>query len=484
MHKLTKVIATIGPASDSVETIRELYNNGMNVARLNFSHGDYDYFTKVIDNIRSVDENICIVLDTKGPEIRTNPFDGDGVWLEKGDNVSFENSQEKSDENTIRINYPHLHEVEDGTIVFLDDGLISAKINSNGKKIDGKILNRGWLGNKKGITFREHDVKLPFLTEKDKEDILFGIEKEIDFVAASYVRSASDIEELREFLNTHSSSMGIIAKVEHGNCVMNISDIIKASDGVMVARGDLGVEMDLEKVPLIQRGIIRECNQLGRPVIVATQMLESMTNSPRPTRAEVSDVAHAILQGADAIMLSGETAGGKYPVESVQTMTKVANVYDRKIKNVFDDSLSDLDEAISNEISLFVTKAAYLASKAIKTSAILTPTESGYTAKKVARFRPKCPILAITRDKSTLRQLQLVWGVFPVLEPSVYSNIEMYVNDLVVLGMEKGFLKEDELFVITAGHKLHQVGTTNLLEIYNVNDILERIKDPKKDHVL
>ncbi len=433
MQKLTKIIATIGPASDSYETIKELYENGMNVVRLNFSHGDYEYFSRIIDRIRDIDENICIVLDTKGPEIRTNPFDSNSSYFKKGQKISLENSKENSTSNTIRMDYQALEEVDDGTIVYFDDGLISARLKNENGKISALFLNDGTLGNKKGVTFKEHNVKLPFLTEKDKEDIKFGIEKDLDFVAASYVRTAEDVKELREFLVEENSTMGIISKIEHYNSVKNITEIIRSSDGVMVARGDLGIELDLEKVPLIQRGIIRECNLMGRPVIVATQMLESMKNSPRPTRAEVSDVAHAILQGADAIMLSSETAWGKYPVESVQTMSRVADVYDKKVKNVFDESLSDVDEAFSNEVSLFVTKAAYLASKAIKTSAILTPTESGYTARKVSRFKPKCPILAITRDKKALRKLNISWGVFPVHEPAVYSNVEMYVNDLVVL---------------------------------------------------
>ncbi|MFO7711226.1 MAG: pyruvate kinase, partial [Candidatus Woesearchaeota archaeon] len=362
-------------------------------------------------------------------------------------------------------------EIADGTIVYLDDGLISAKVN-NGQI---KVLNDGFLGNKKSVTFKEHDAKLPFLTEKDKEDIRFGISKGLDFVAASYVRNAEDIRELRSILESAESRMGIIAKIEHCNSVRNIGEIIELADGIMVARGDLGVEMDLEKVPSIQRKITKECNLIGKPVIVATQMLESMTHSPRPTRAEVSDVSHAILQGADAIMLSGETAQGKHPVEAVQTMARIAGVYDTKIQNVFHEPLGEMDHDNLNEITLFITKAAYLASKTINVSAILTPTESGYTARKVARFRPKCPILAITRDKTVSRQLNLVWGVYPVFEPTEYSNVESYVNDLVVMGRDMNFLKKGEMFVMTAGHKLHEAGTTNLLEIYKVDDILDRI---------
>ncbi|MFW6014738.1 MAG: pyruvate kinase [Nanoarchaeota archaeon] len=484
MHKLTKIVATLGPATDTVEKIGKLYEKGMNVARLNFSHGNYDYFSKLIENIRKIDEDICIILDTKGPELRPNPFKGDSIELEKDQEIFLESSADPSDESTIRFDYPHLDEVEEGTIVYFDDGMIAAKVKSNDGQIKARVLNKGRLLNSKSVTFKGYDLKLPFLTDKDKEDIKFGIKHGLDYVAASYVRSAEDIKELRDFLKEEDSNMGIIAKIEHYFSVKNISGIIRASDGVMVARGDLGVEMDLEKVPLIQRGIISKCNFLGRPVIVATQMLESMTYSPRPTRAEVSDVAHAILQGADAVMLSGETAWGNYPVESVKTMSKLASVYDERVKNVFDESLSDVDDAFTNEVGLFVTKAAYLASKAIKTSAILTPTESGYTARKVSRFRPKCPVLAITRDKAVMRKLQLSWGVFPSFEPTKYSDFEKYVNDLVSVSMQKGFLQKGDMFVITAGHKLHETGTTNLLEIYKVDEILERINSPKEEHFL
>lgn len=484
MHKLTKIVATLGPATDTVEKIEKLYNRGMNVVRLNFSHGNYKYFSKIIENVRKVDENICIILDTKGPELRPNPFEGEGIDLEKNQEIFLESSNKPSDETTIRFDYPHLDEVEEGTIVYFDDGMIGAKVNSKEDGIKAKVLNKGRLSNRKSVTFKGHDTKLPFLTEKDKEDIKFGIKHNVDYVAASYVRCAEDIEDLRNFLKNENSNMGIIAKVEHYFSVKNVSEIIRASDGVMIARGDLGVEMDLEKVPLIQRGIISKCNFLGRPVIVATQMLESMTYSPRPTRAEVSDVAHAILQGADALMLSGETAWGNHPAESVKTMAKIASVYDERVKNVFDESLSDVDDAFTNEVGLFVTKAAYLASKAIKTAAILTPTESGYTARKVSRFRPKCPILAITRDRSVMRKLHISWGVFPTFEPTKYSDFEKYVNDLVVINMQKGFLKKGDMFVITAGHKLHEEGTTNLLEIYNVNEILERMDTPEEEHFI
>ncbi|MGM5483020.1 MAG: pyruvate kinase [Nanobdellota archaeon] len=484
MKKLTKIIATLGPSTDTKEKIQELYKAGMNVVRLNFSHGNYEYFSELIDKIREVDEKICIMLDTRGPELRTNPFTSEGLSLEKGDIINLEYSKKDSDEKTIRINYSGLTKVKDGTDVFFDDGLISARIIKNNNKISAKLLNGGFLGNKKGVTFRGHNVDIPSLTEKDKQDILFGIKKDIDYVAASYIRTSEEVRELNDFVKNNNSEMKIISKIEHYSSIHNISEIIEASDGIMIARGDLGVELDLETIPLLQRSIIRKCNFLGRPVIVATQMLESMTKSPRPTRAEVSDIAHAILQGADAIMLSGETAQGNYPIESVETMNRIALVYDSRVKNVFDESLSDLDEAFTNEVSLFVTKAAYLASKSIKTAAILTPTETGYTAQKVSRFKPKCPILAITRSMKVLRQLQLSWGVFPTYDPEVYTDFEKYTNNLVIMGMKEGFLKSEDMFVITAGHKLHQSGTTNLIEIYKVSDIIERMQSPEKEKIV
>lgn len=487
MKKHTKIIATIGPASDSIEVIRALYESGMNVARLNFSHGNYDYFSKIIDRIREVSEEIAIMLDTKGPEIRTTScLDGNAIELKTGQEIDIIASDEVSCSSKLSINYHLLEKITVGTHLFLDDGLIEAEvIESCSDKLRIRALNEGLLGSNKSVTIQGHNLEIPFLSDSDKNDILFGIEKKLDYVAASYVRSLDDVKELQDFLSDNGSNMNIISKIEHWNTFRDINKIIELSDAIMVARGDLGVEISIEKVPLLQRNIILSCNKLGRPVIVATQMLESMTKNPRPTRAEVSDVAHAILQGADAIMLSGETASGKYPVESVKMMNRIARAYDKKVKNVFSSHLDSKDGLYTNEVSLFVTKAAYMASKSLNTGAILTLTESGYTAKKVSRFKPKCPILAITRDMTVLRQLQLSWGVVPIYEPREYSDLNQYIDDLVFVGYKRGYLAREDVVVITAGHKLHREGTTNILKVYYVEDVLKRAHKAKdKEHIL
>lgn len=487
MKKQTKIIATIGPSSDSKEVIQQLFESGMNVARLNFSHGNYEYFTKIIERIREVSLEIAIMLDTKGPEIRTTScLNSSAIELKTGQEIDIIASDEHSCPSQLSINYHVLEKINTGTHLFLDDGLIEAEvIESKSDKLRVRVLNDGLLGSNKSVTIQGHNLEIPFLSDSDKADILFGIEQKLDFVAASYVRCLDDVQELKDFLRDNNSNMQIISKIEHWNTFRDIDKIIKLSDAVMVARGDLGVEVSIEKVPLLQRSIILSCNKLGRPVIVATQMLESMTKNPRPTRAEVSDVAHAILQGADAIMLSGETASGKYPVESVRMMMKIAKAYDKNVKNVFSSDLDSKDGLNTNEVSLFVTKAAYMASRSLNTGAILTLTESGYTAKKVSRFKPRCPILAITRDMTVLRQLQLSWGVVPIYEPREYSDLNQYIDDLVFVGYKKGFLKHKDKVVITAGHKLHREGTTNILKVYYVEDVLNRAHKAKdKEHIL
>lgn len=473
--KYTKIIATIGPASDSVKEIRRMYKAGMNVARLNFSHGDYEYFEKVIKNIRKVSSEIAIMLDTKGPQIRTTKCREGPITLHKGDKVMLTNNGGICDEKQIDVTYNKLDKLEVGNRVFFDDGLIESEvIGKKGKSIQIKILNSGVLGSNKTVSIHGHNVEIPFLGKKDMDDIMFGIRQNLSFVAASFVRSGKDVDELQAFLDKHKSHMQIISKVEHWNAVENIDEIIKKSFGVMVARGDLGVEVRLEKVPSIQWKIIKSCNRLGRPVIVATQMLESMKDNPRPTRAEVSDVAQAIMQGADAVMLSGETAAGKHPTKAVEMMARIAHEHDMKVRNYLDASLESHDGLYTNEVSLFVTRAAYLASRTLHTKAILTPTETGYTPRKVSRFKPSCPILAITRDRTVMRQLQISWGVIPIYEPMKYVNMDKYFKDLVIVGMQRGFLHKGDRVVLTAGTKQNQTGTTNLLEIHSVDEILHK----------
>lgn len=475
MEKFTKIVATIGPASDSRSMIEKLRKSGMDVARLNFSHGDHDYFKKVINTIRSVDEDIAIMLDTKGPEIRTGDVKGGSIELVEGVSIKLTDSPVLGDPEKLTIHYPKLGTLNVGNTILIDDGLIELEVIDKRKgHLVAEVRNGGVLGSRKTVSIKGHDVDIPFLSEKDKEDIIFGINENLSLVAASFVRRKEDVVQLRNFLERYSSKIKIISKIEHWNAVENIQEIIEASDGIMVARGDLGVEVSLEKVPRIQEEIIRACNEVGKPVIVATQMLESMKENPRPTRAEVSDVAQAILQGADAIMLSGETADGKYPVQAVKMFAKIANEYDKKVETDLDKKEFPKRAVTRDTIALFVTKAAYLSSETLGTRAILTPTETGFTARMVSRFRPRCPILAITPDITVFRQLQLSWGVVPMLEIRRYTNLDDMVDDLVKKGYKRGLIGEDDRVVITAGYKLSEKGHTNLIEIYFVRDILER----------
>lgn len=464
--KKTKIVATIGPASDNRDMIKQLYEEGVDVFRLNCSHGDHEYFTKIIKIIRSVSKEVAILLDTKGPEIRTGIID-EPIDLVEGDIVKIMNSKSpKGDNKTIHVDYMYLNELKKNDHLLIDDGLIEVRIRDDGT---GRVLNNGRLGSKKSVSIRGHNVKLPFISEKDKRDIKYGVEQGVDFIAASFVRKPSDIEELRYEIK--GSDIRIISKIEHPEAVKHIEEIVNLSDGIMVARGDLGVEISLEKVPRIQNRIIKMCNVIGKPVIVATQMLESMNVNPRPTRAEVSDVAQAILAGTDAVMLSGETAAGKYPLNAVRTMAKIAGEYDKRVK-YFSTGMQNISDMQGKPIALFVTKAAYHASVALKTKAILTPTMSGFTARKVSRFKPKCNIIAITANMTVVRQLRLSWGVIPLYEDKKYIDLDRMIIDVVQKSLDKGLIDKNDTVVVTAGYRLGQKHGTNLLEIYQVDTLI------------
>ncbi|MCB9362724.1 pyruvate kinase [Candidatus Woesearchaeota archaeon] len=473
--KFTKIVATIGPASDSEETIRKMYEAGMNVARLNFSHGAYDYFAEVITRIRRVSDKIAILLDTKGPEIRTGRMRDDCVQLVEHNEVLFTSEEVEGTDEMITINYSSLDSLEPGNTILIDDGLIEFEVlGVQDGKVRAKILNGGFLGSKKTVTIRGHDVQLPFLSSKDIEDIEFGISHDVDFVAASFIRNQDEVRELKRMIQQSGKNIRVISKIEHADAVENINEIIDSSQGIMIARGDLGVELPLEKVPWIQNRIIKRCNELGRPVIVATQMLESMKDNPRPTRAEVADVANAIRQGADAIMLSGETAAGKYPVESIKVMSRIAAEYDPYVKSRVSGNFTNREEYSKHAVSIFVTKAAYQCSEDLRTAAILTPTESGYTARKVSRFKPRCPIYAITHSPTVMRQLAISWGVFPMCDKEYHSDHDQMVNALVKKIFDGGHVKADDHVVVTSGHIMSRQGFTNMLEVYRVNCIINR----------
>lgn len=480
MLRKTKIVCTIGPASESVEKLTQLINSGMNVARLNFSHGDFEEHGKRIINIREASKQtgktVAILLDTKGPEIRTHNMQNGSIELTAGGNVIVSMTEVEGTAEKFSITYPGLiDDVQVGSKILLDDGLIGlevTKIDKSANEIHTKIQNSGVLKNKKGVNVPGVSVNLPGITEKDTKDILFGIEQGIDFIAASFVRRAKDVLEIRQLLEENNATqIHIIPKIENQEGVDNINEILEVSDGLMVARGDLGVEIPAEEVPLVQKKLIKKCNALGKPVITATQMLDSMQRNPRPTRAEASDVANAIFDGTDAIMLSGETAAGLYPVEAVQTMNNIAARAEQALdhKEILSSRSKDTEHNITDAIGQSVAHTALN----LDVNAIITPTESGHTARMISKYRPKAPIVAVTAKDYVQRRLSLVWGVYPQLGLEVTTTDEM-LDIAVEESVNSGIVKHGDLVVITAGVPVGEAGTTNLMKIHVVGDIIAK----------
>ena len=468
----TKIVCTIGPASESVDKLVQLIESGMNVARLNFSHGNHEEHGARIKNIREAvkktGKQVAILLDTKGPEIRTNNMENGTIELTAGSNVIISMDEVLGTPEKFSITYQGLiHDVSEGSIILLDDGLIGLKvikIDEVAREIHTKILNSGTLKNKKGVNVPGVSVNLPALTEKDEQDIIFGIEQGIDFIAASFVRRASDVLEIRELLQQNGGSeIKIIPKIENQEGVDRIDEILEVSYGLMVARGDLGVEIPAEEVPLVQKRLIEKCNNLGKPVITATQMLDSMQRNPRPTRAEASDVANAIFDGTDAIMLSGETAAGLYPVESVQTMANIASRTEEALH--YRDILSKRSRINSHQVAEAISSSVVHTAHNLNAGAIITPTESGHTAQMISKFRPKAPIIAITFYEHVARRLALTWGVYPQVGPSAATTDEM-LQIAIDESLKTGIVSLGELVVITAGVPVGEMGTTNLMKIH------------------
>ncbi len=471
----TKIICTIGPASEKVSILTKLIENGMNVARLNFSHGLHEEHKKRIENIRqaavTTGRPIAIMLDTKGPEIRTGRLTRGKINLQGGQEFILTSRDVPGDEGAVQITYTALpQEVKEGDAILLADGLINLHVKKcTETDIICEVINGGELGERKGVNVPGVRIQLPFLSEKDRQDISFGIDNQVDIIAASFVRKAEDILEIRRILEEKDADIFIIAKIESQEGVDNLEDITKVADGVMVARGDLGVEIPVEEVPLVQKAIIEKCAQNGKVVIIATQMLDSMIVNPRPTRAEVSDVANAIFDGADAIMLSGETAAGKYPVEVVETMARIA----RRAEEVL--PYAELLRKKRLQGRLTVTDAISYATCAtamnLGASAILTVTRSGYTARMVAKYRPQAKIVAVTPNEAVLKKLALVWGVYPVLINDI-EGTDALLDESINSALEKGCINKGELIVLTAGVPTGLSGETNLLKVHIVGDIL------------
>ena len=418
MLRKTKIICTLGPATDDPNVLRELMKGGMNVARFNFSHQTHEEHKKRFDQIVAMREElglpIATLLDTKGPEIRLHKIKGGKVLLKAGQNFTLYTKECLGDENGASITYAGLPEdIQVGTSILIDDGLVALKVTSfDAQKIECTVLNDGSISDRKSINVPDVHLSLPYISEKDEQDIVFGIQTGFDFIAASFVRSAQDIMELRAILNQHNCHwMKIIAKIENRDGVDNIDEIIRLVDGVMVARGDMGVEIPFEQLPAIQKLIIKKAYLAGKQVITATQMLDSMMQNPRPTRAEASDVANAIYDGTSAIMLSGETAAGKWPIESLQTMVKIAEQTERNIhyKKRFAARAAETDQEITN-VTNAVSKATVTTAHNLLATAIITVTKSGNTAKMISKFRPNVPIIGGSTDPRVYRQMNLSWG--------------------------------------------------------------------------
>lgn len=468
----TKIVCTLGPATEDDAILRAMIQAGMNVARLNFSHGTYEGHAQNIRRIRALSAElhtpVGIMLDTKGPEIRLKTFRDHRVTLQKGQLFTLCTGDVEGDAEHVSITYADLPaDVQPGTTILIDDGLVGLTVEAVSKtEIQCRVNNGGVISDRKGINVPDANLSMPFISRKDREDILFGIQENVDFIAASFTRTEEDILAIRKLLTDNGGKgISIIAKIENMQGVQNIDSILAVSDGVMVARGDLGVEIPLEQIPIIQKMIIRKAYSRGKQIITATQMLDSMIKNPRPTRAEATDVANAIYDGTGAIMLSGETAAGLYPVEAVRTMARIAQVAEASIDYVqrFRDSVPRPSANITNAIS----HACCTSAQDLNATAVVTVTKTGFTAKMLSRFRPGCPIIACAPVERVVRQLCLSWGITPLLIEEVTDTDELFER-AVDAGIDAGLLHKDDLIVMTAGVPLGISGTTNLMRVHVV----------------
>ncbi|WP_130820064.1 pyruvate kinase [Anaerococcus vaginimassiliensis] len=475
--KKTKIVCTIGPASENPEILEQLINNGMNVARLNFSHGTHEEHLAKIKTIRRIRRKlnvpVAIMLDTKGPEIRTGNFKVDEIFLKPDDIFTLTTRDVEGDQSIVSVSYDGLpYDVSVGSEIYIDDGLVQLEVIEikDGTDVVCKALNNGILSDHKGVNLPGSKTNLPAITPKDVDDIKFGIENDIDIIAASFVRKKEDVYDIRKVLEDHGGEhIKIISKIESQEGVDNLDEIIEASDGIMVARGDLGVEIRTELIPLVQKEIIRKCNDAAKPVITATQMLDSMIRNPRPTRAETTDVANAIIDGTDCVMLSGETAGGKYPIEAVKTMRNICvttelsddfyqNIYDVKIKS-------------ANTTTNSIAKSTKNIAEELNAQAIISCTASGNTSRVISKFKPKTNIIAATISDRVARQLSIVWGVYPIVIQEAKETDEL-IERAIVGALSEEYVKEGDLTVVTAGIPLGVSGTSNLIKVHVIGDIL------------
>lgn len=473
MLKKTKIVCTIGPASRDADTMREMLEAGMNVARLNFSHGTHEEHRKTIETFRRVrdeqDRPAAILLDTKGPEIRLGDFENGSEILEEGDEFTLTSEECPGTKERVSTTYKALpSQVSLGTSILIDDGRVRLRVaGTTEDEVRCIVVNGGRVSNRKGVNIPNQSLDLEYISEADRQDILFGIEMDVDYVAASFVRSGADVKVLRSLLNENGGDrIKIISKIENTEGIENFKEILALSDGIMIARGDMGVEVDFEKLPGIQKKFIKECCKAGKTVITATQMLESMTHSPAPTRAEITDVANAVFDGTSAVMLSGESAAGDYPVETVKAMAKIVSQAEEDAEEVNQYKFLEV-ETNDRDVSNAMGHAACTTAHDIKASAIVAITTSGYTAEMMAKYKPVEPIIAATPDSKTYHQQALTRGVYPVL-----TQRSSNWNDLMEKAIEGAermkFVKKGDCIVLSAGMPLQVPGTTNLIRVKTI----------------
>ncbi|MDY5845923.1 MAG: pyruvate kinase [Bariatricus sp.] len=470
----TKIICTLGPSTDQEGVLETLIQEGMDVARFNFSHGSHREQKERLIKLQEIRERlgrpVAALLDTKGPEIRIRTFKEGKVELVEGQEFTLTSEDIEGTNEKVSVTYEDLYkDLKPGDSVLIDDGLIGLEVVSiEGKEIHCVVKNGGIVSDRKGVNLPGVDVNMPFISPKDKEDILFGIREGFDFIAASFTRTAEDVAEIRKILYENGGAdIGIIAKIENQQGVNNIDRIIEAADGIMIARGDMGVEIPLEDVPIIQKEIIAKVYNAGKQVITATQMLDSMMKNPRPTRAETTDVANAIYQGTSAIMLSGETAAGKYPIEALKTMVRIAVRTESDIP--YNELFSVRKKEEKKDMTTAISHATCMTAIDMDAKAIITVTKSGHTARMVSRFRPGCPIVGCSSDMRTCRKLNLSWGISPVLIKEEYSMEILFLHATEAAERE-GFVQEGDVAILTAGVPVGRPGKTNLIKAIVVGE--------------
>ncbi len=474
----TKIVCTLGPATDDPKILRALMLGGMNVARMNFSHGTHEEHKIRMDKFKEMRDSlnipIALLLDTKGPEIRIKKFEDGEIELHTNDIFTLTTRDIEGDNTIVSVTYNNFaKELQKDNLILIDDGLVALKVREiMGNDVICVVQNGGKLSNNKSINLPGISITMPYMSEKDKGDIIFGIQNDFDYIAASFVRSASDVMEIKKILaSNNGSDLKIISKIENLEGVENANEIIDVSDGLMVARGDMGVEIPLEDLPIVQKRLIKDCYKIGKVVITATQMLDSMVRNPRPTRAETTDVANAIYDGTSAIMLSGETAVGKYPVEAVETMARIAERTESAID--YKKRFNNINFAFETNITNAISHATCMTAHDLDVAAIITVSRSGHTARMVSKFRPINPIICATPIPKVYRQLALCWGVMPILSEEKDTTDHLFEH-AVQRAMKTNLVKNGDLVVITAGAPVGVSGTTNILKVHLVGDVLVR----------